>query len=118
VTEARTRPPVPVHARVVWERAGEERLDGFAMRWSGWSVFVTPVGVRGAATGRSGYGATRPMSGARNLPGSCSLSSLRGCGVGRGPEMGVDDAGVQQRRVDAAEDEHSVTTLGAAANAA
>jgi hypothetical protein len=37
---------IPVVGRVVWERAGEERLDGYAMRWSGRSVFVTPRGVR------------------------------------------------------------------------
>jgi hypothetical protein len=37
------RAPVPVRARVVWERAGEELLDARAARWSGGSVFVTPT---------------------------------------------------------------------------
>jgi hypothetical protein len=40
------RTPVPVRARVVWERAGEELIDARAMRWSGRSVMVVPVGRR------------------------------------------------------------------------
>jgi hypothetical protein len=30
---------------VVWEHAGEELLDARAIRWSGRSVFVTPIGM-------------------------------------------------------------------------
>jgi hypothetical protein len=37
---------IPVVARVVWERAGEETLESVATRWTGTSVFVTPVGRR------------------------------------------------------------------------
>ena len=37
------RGPVPVRARVVWQRAGVELLDARATRWSGRSVFVTPT---------------------------------------------------------------------------
>jgi hypothetical protein len=40
------RQRIRVIARVVWESAGEERLDGYATRWSGTSVFVTPARVR------------------------------------------------------------------------
>jgi hypothetical protein len=39
------RPRIPVVARVASERAGEETLDGYATRWSGRSVFVTPRGA-------------------------------------------------------------------------
>jgi hypothetical protein len=40
------RPRIPVVARVLWARAGEESVEGYAMRWSRGSVFVTPRGVR------------------------------------------------------------------------
>jgi hypothetical protein len=37
---------IPVVARVVWRDVGEELVEGYAMRWTGGSVFVTPRGVR------------------------------------------------------------------------
>jgi len=40
------RPPIPVVARVVWQTAGEEQVEGYATRRSGRSVFVTPRAVR------------------------------------------------------------------------
>jgi hypothetical protein len=40
------RPRIPVVARVVWARAGEESIGGYASRWSGRSVFVTPARKR------------------------------------------------------------------------
>jgi hypothetical protein len=40
------RPRIPLVATVVWRDAGAERLDGYAIRWSGRSVFVTPRVVR------------------------------------------------------------------------
>ena len=40
------RPRIPVVARVVWQRAGVESIEGYAMRWSGRAVFVTPARIR------------------------------------------------------------------------
>jgi hypothetical protein len=40
------RPRIPVVARVVWCDIGDESVEGYAMRWSGRSVFVTPAGQR------------------------------------------------------------------------
>lgn len=40
------RARIPVVARVVWRRAGEEQMQGDATRWSGRSVFVTPARAR------------------------------------------------------------------------
>jgi hypothetical protein len=40
------RPPIQVRARIVWADAGEQLLEANATRWSGRSVFVTPVGMR------------------------------------------------------------------------
>jgi hypothetical protein len=40
------RPRVRVVARVVWARAGDESIEGYAMRWSGRCVFVTPRRAR------------------------------------------------------------------------
>jgi hypothetical protein len=40
------RQRIPVVARVVWRRAGEESIEGYATRWSGRSVFVSPIAER------------------------------------------------------------------------
>jgi len=40
------RQRIPVVARVVWRRAGEESIEGYATRWSGRCVFVSPSGER------------------------------------------------------------------------
>ena len=40
------RPRIPVVARVMWARAGAEEVEGYATRWAGRSVFVTPARMR------------------------------------------------------------------------
>src|SRR4051794_35382165 len=55
------RAPVRGGARVVWRRAGEERVDARASRWSGRSALVTPT------RGRSRSGALGVWLDARDV---------------------------------------------------
>jgi len=48
----RHRDAIPVTARVVWERDGEEWVDGLALRWDSDHVYVEiPYEVRLATNG-------------------------------------------------------------------
>ncbi|MBD0293512.1 MAG: hypothetical protein ICV70_08065 [Jiangellaceae bacterium] len=40
VPNHRLHPPVPVVARILWDRDGEERIDTVALGWSGREVYV------------------------------------------------------------------------------
>lgn len=50
VPSAYAREPVPVVARVVWERDGEEYLDCLAIRWTRTHVLVDLTRTRGCST--------------------------------------------------------------------
>jgi hypothetical protein len=44
--EHRLDPSVPIVARIVWERDGEEQLETEALGWSGQNVYVRPLDPR------------------------------------------------------------------------
>jgi hypothetical protein len=68
--DARTIPdqrhPIPVIVRVLWERDGEEWIDGEATRWTDHVVFVTFGDRRLSTTGvwwyRATFGGALPRS--------------------------------------------------------
>lgn len=41
-------PPIPITARIVWERDGEEHIDTVALGWSGRLVYVQLLNRRNA----------------------------------------------------------------------
>jgi hypothetical protein len=44
-------PGVPVRARIIWKRDGEEYIDGVARRWDDAHVYVEVKDVRSAVNG-------------------------------------------------------------------